>query len=61
MVVVVALRRFDAYQRQRALAEDADRQLDAGDELLDDDQVVVLGGGAIRDRHFVVVDLGDLA
>ena len=59
VIVVVAFRRLDADERQRTLAEDRCRQFGAGDEFLDDDQVVVLRRRGVGRRQFVVIDRGD--
>src|SRR5258708_1760443 len=56
VVVVVAVRRLDANERQYTVAEDGCRQLDAFDELLDDHQVVVLGRRPVRGDELPVID-----
>src|SRR6185312_9276882 len=59
LVVVIALRRDDADQRQRAAADDRRGELLALDELLDEHEVVVLARCAEREGELVVVDRAD--
>src|SRR6478672_8152077 len=56
VVVVVALRRLDADQRQRAAVDDRRRQFDTLHELLDEHEPVVRGGGVEGQPQFIVVD-----
>src|SRR5690348_3163365 len=60
VIVVIALRRLDADERQGAIAEDGRGQLGAGNEFLGEHQIVVLLGLAVRDRELVVIDGADL-
>src|SRR5439155_18005208 len=50
VVIVIALWRLDPDQRQRAIIEDRRGELDPGDELLGEHQIVVLCRRPIRDR-----------
>ncbi len=55
VVIVIALRRLDPGQRQRAIIEDRRGELDAVNELLGQHEVVVLCRVAIGDRQLVVI------
>src|SRR6266567_740037 len=59
VIVVVSLGRLDPYEGQRALVENRSRQLDAGDEFLGYDEVVVLGGSAKGKLELAMIDLRD--